>query len=212
MNNHIVFTDGSCSNNGKVNAKAGIGVYFGQNDPRNISKRVIGKQTNNTAELSAVIEVFTILEDEIKSNDTIIIYTDSEYVIKCCCSYGLKSEKNNWKNKKGYIPNYELVKQIYELFKFNPNVSIKHIKAHTGLSDELSLGNEGADKLANISVGLTECPSIKRDKIYLNVQYSEKEVAKKYGAKWDKNKKKWYYTTQLSEDNQNKLKSKFDTI
>ena len=41
---------------------------------------------------------------------------------------------------------------------------------------------------------------------------SEKEVAKKYGAKWDKNKKKWYYTTQLSEDNQNKLKSKFDTI
>ena len=75
MNNHIVFTDGSCSNNGKVNAKAGIGLYFGQNDQRNVSKRVIGKQTNNTAELSAVIEVFTILEDEIKSNDTIIIYT-----------------------------------------------------------------------------------------------------------------------------------------
>ena len=45
-----VFTDGACSNNGRKNAKAGIGVYFGENDERNISKRITGKQTNNTAE------------------------------------------------------------------------------------------------------------------------------------------------------------------
>ena len=73
MNNHIVFTDGSCSNNGKVNAKAGIGVYFGKNDPRNVSKRVIGKQTNNTAELSAVIEVFHVLNEEVEQGKNIII-------------------------------------------------------------------------------------------------------------------------------------------
>jgi len=30
------------------------------------------------------------------------------------------------------------------------NVSLKYIKAHTGLSDELSKGNEGADRLAGI--------------------------------------------------------------
>ena len=149
-----IFTDGACSRNGQTNAKAGIGIYITENNPRNVSERISGKQTNNTAELSAVIQVFTHFKEEINRGKDIIIHTDSEYVIKCCGSYGLKSEKNNWKNKKGYIPNYELVKQIYELFKFNPNVSIKHIKAHTGLSDELSLGNEGADKLANISVGL----------------------------------------------------------
>ena len=157
-----VFTDGGCSNNGKDNAKAGIGVYFGVNDPRNISRRIQGKQTNNTAELSAVIEVFSVLKKEILSGEDIIIYSDSEYTIRCCDDYGEKCKKKQWKNKKGYIPNYELVKQIYELFKFNPNVSIKHIKAHTGLSDELSLGNEGADRLANISVGLTGCPYIKK--------------------------------------------------
>ena len=55
-----VYTDGACSNNGKLNAKAGFGVYFGKNDSRNISKRVIGKQTNNVAELLAIIEVFSI--------------------------------------------------------------------------------------------------------------------------------------------------------
>ena len=30
-----VYTDGSCLNNGKLNAKAGIGIFFKDNDPRN---------------------------------------------------------------------------------------------------------------------------------------------------------------------------------
>ena len=72
--------------NGSIYARAGIGVYFGEEDPRNVSKKIGGKQTNNTIELSAVIEVFRILKDEIKKGTSIIIYTDSEYVVKCCTS------------------------------------------------------------------------------------------------------------------------------
>ena len=60
-----VFTDGACSNNGKQNAKAGIGVFFEENDPRNVSRRVDGKQTNNTAELTAILVVFDILREDI---------------------------------------------------------------------------------------------------------------------------------------------------
>ena len=41
-----------------------MGVYFGINDIRNISKKIEGKQTNNTAELSAIIEVYNILINE----------------------------------------------------------------------------------------------------------------------------------------------------
>jgi len=149
-----VFTDGSCSNNGKKNAKAGIGVYFSENDPRNISKRIDGKQTNNTAELSAVIEVFHILKDNIENKNIINIYSDSEYVIKCSSSYGKKCEKKNWKHD---IPNKNLVKQLYELMKNNQNVKLFHIKAHTGLDDHLSKGNEGADNLANQSINYG-CP------------------------------------------------------
>ena len=143
-----VFTDGACSNNGKENAKAGIGVYFGENDSRNISKKIDGKQTNNTAELSAVIEVFHIL-DKIKEYNEINIYSDSEYVIKCSSSYGKKCEKKNWKNN---IPNKNLVKKLYELMKNNKNVKLFHVKAHTGLDDKLSKGNEGADNLANMAI------------------------------------------------------------
>lgn len=29
----VVYTDGACLNNGKPNAKAGIGVWFGDNNP-----------------------------------------------------------------------------------------------------------------------------------------------------------------------------------
>ena len=145
-----VFTDGACSNNGKVNAKAGLGVYFGKDDNRNISKPIIGKQSNNTAELSAVIEVFTILMKEIELGEEGIIYSDSTYTIRWSSEYGRKWEKNGWKKK---LPNLELGKTLYLLCKMNQSVKLKHIKAHTGLTDELSLGNEGADMMANIAIG-----------------------------------------------------------
>mgnify|MGYP000272964726 FL=1 len=148
----LVFTDGSCSNNGFSNAKAGIGIYFLEDDPRNVSKRIDGKQTNNTAELSAIIEVFKICSKDIEDGKKIIIHSDSTYSIQCCGEYGEKCSKKGWKNKKGYIPNHELVKTAYELFNNNKNVEIKHIKAHTGMSDKLSIGNEGADRLAYLAI------------------------------------------------------------
>ena len=224
-----VFTDGACSNNGYKNAKAGIGVYFGENDERNVSKSLQNlwikgrgtisnkiKQTNNTAELLAVIEVFTILEKEINKNYLVNIYTDSEYVIKCCTSYGEKCEKNNWKKKNGEIPNVELVRKVYSLYKQFDNVKLEWIRAHTNKNDTLSKGNEGADKLANLSIEEECCPYSKIDKIivdntkiYINVPFENKDFAKEYGAKWDIHKKKWYYNNNLSKDNISILKEKF---
>ena len=206
-----VFTDGACSNNGKVTAKAGLGVYFGENDPRNVSKRIVGKQSNNTAELSAVIEVFSILKDEIQSNQEITIYSDSTYTIRWCGEYGRKCERNGFQSQKT-IPNLELGKELYLLCKENPNVKLEHIRAHTGLTDELSLGNEGADMMANLAIGLKSCPHAKtnqKQKYYLKIPYSEKEVGKKYGAKWDPKKKKWYYEGSNTDNNFKKLSDLF---
>jgi len=206
-----VFTDGACSNNGKLTAKAGLGVYFSEDDPRNVSKRIIGKQSNNTAELSAVIEVFSILKDEIQSNQGIIIYSDSTYTIRWCGEYGRKCEANGWLSHKS-IPNLELGKKLYLLCKTWPNVKLEHIRAHTGLTDELSLGNEGADVMANLAIGLKSCPHVDKNikqKYYLKIPYSEKEVGKKYGAKWDNKKKKWYYEGFESDINFNRLMDLF---
>jgi hypothetical protein len=35
----VVYTDGSCTNNGGPGAKAGIGVWWGHNDPRSVFTR-----------------------------------------------------------------------------------------------------------------------------------------------------------------------------
>lgn len=142
---YYVYTDGACSNNGKKNSIAGIGVFFGIQDKRNVSKKIIGKQTNNRAELLAIIEAYNIIEKDILDGKKIVIVTDSEYCIKCVSSYGEKNYKQNWKKD---IPNKDLVKLIYELYKDKDNIQFMHIRAHTKKEDIHSIGNRKADELA----------------------------------------------------------------
>lgn len=145
MTDYYVYTDGACTNNGKETAKAGIGIYFQDNDSRNVSRRITGKQTNNRAELLAIIVSYFIIERDVDAGKTIVIVTDSEYAIRCFTTYGEKCEKQDWKKD---IPNKQLVQQGYELFKNAPNISLKHIRAHTGATDVHSIGNAKADALA----------------------------------------------------------------
>ena len=196
-----VYTDGACSNNGKKTATAGIGVYFGENDSRNVSSRISGKQSNNIAELKAILKACEILEQEIKDNKKIMIYTDSNYSILCCTTYGNKLSKKGW-TKKEPIPNIELVKKAYYFFENNNNVRLTYVKAHTLAQDKHSIGNENADRLANQAIGIKSCIS---QKIYLNVPFTEKDNAKKLGARWDSNEKKWYFLNSINKENQNKL-------
>ena len=194
---YYVYTDGACSNNGMPDAKAGIGIYFGKDDACNLSEIVEGKQSNNTAELWAIIRTYDIIEDSILAGNKICIMSDSTYAIRAATTYGEKQAKANWKDD---IPNKDLVKKVYLLYKDKPNVRFQWIAAHSGKTDIHSLGNEAADKLANQAIGLESCPYDKRQtvnstsssKIYLNVPFTKKEEAKKLGAKWDMEAKKWF--------------------
>ena len=138
---YYVYTDGGCSNNGKRNAVSGIGIFFGVGDPRNVSRRIQGKQTNNTAELTAILEAYALIEPDLDKRITIV--SDSEYAIRCVTSYGDKCAKQGWPD----IPNRELVKRVYELYKDTP-VQFMHVDAHTNQMDIHSVGNRHADALA----------------------------------------------------------------
>lgn len=192
-----VYIDGACSKNGHKDAIAGYGVFFEQNDSRNESGLVEGKQSNNTGELTAFIRCLEILENDIKLNKNINIYTDSEYVIKCATNYGKKLELKEWKSDKE-IPNLELVKKAYILFKNTKNVSLNYIKAHTTNTDIHSKGNSEADKLANsaanIFYNILDTP--KKELIKLDIAYNNKEKAKKMGAKWNIKGKYWYIESE----------------
>jgi len=187
---YYVYTDGSCSNNGKIDAKAGMGVYFGKDDPRNVSRRVEGKQTNNTAELGAIRHAYDIIKADVLSGKRVTIVSDSLYAIGAATTYGDKCVANGWTKE---IPNKELVKETYELYKPLKNVKFLHVLGHTEKNDPHSLGNAGADALANQAIGLESCPySSAATKIYLTVPYAKKDEAKVMGAMWDATAKRWY--------------------
>ena len=129
----IVYTDGSAIGNGSVNATGGIGVFFGDNDPRNICKRVlVPRVTNNICELFAVIQAIeTIVATEATTVGLrIVIFTDSEYIVKSVIQYSKAWEKNGYKNKRGQpIKNMDLMKRVIALYK-KYNVKLHHCMAH----------------------------------------------------------------------------------
>lgn len=152
LNNNIsksnridIYTDGSCFNNGSKNKSiinGGIGVFFGNNDERNISEPFcIGEITNNRSELYAIISA---LESIKELNDTeIYIYTDSEYSINCITKWVPGWLRNNWKTRNNKpVKNKDLLLKLYNL---NNKMNIKyiHVKGHSG-----NYGNSQADKLA----------------------------------------------------------------
>ena len=156
MNEILVFTDGSTLNNQeKGNRKGGIGVFFGDNDPRNLSVSLEetedNKVTNQVAELLACIKAVEKIDDTTKK---IIIYTDSMYIVNMMNSWAINWEKNNWKKSDGKpVLNIDLVKLLYQ-YNNNYNIEFRHVKSHTREPDKkdpkynLWYGNMNADKLA----------------------------------------------------------------
>ena len=139
-----VYTDGSCENNGRPNAKAGYGVYFGNRDPRNVSAPLKGPATNNRAELTALIAALEII-----GTTRVVLYTDSQYCINGITSWIKGWKKYGWKTATGQpVMNKDLWLKFDELY--DPRrATVKYVKAH----DE-SVGNEMADVLAKHGASL----------------------------------------------------------
>ncbi len=155
MDSITVYTDGACKSNGFANAKAGYGVFFGKNDPRNISVALTDKKTNQVAELMAILAAIEIVMDD---SVNIIIKTDSMYSINCITKWANNWEKNDWKKSDGkIIENLELIKKIYNYYKIY-NITFHHIRSHMKEPDTKDpkyadwYGNMMADMLANNAI------------------------------------------------------------
>lgn len=140
---HIVYTDGASSGNGYHGAKAGYGVFWGDNDPRNQGGPLPGdRQTNQRAELYAMIRA---MEQDIKGENILEIRTDSQYSINCVETWSKSWIKNGWKSSKGTpVENADLVKKLLALRKSRPGkIEFSYVPGHRGV-----YGNEMADQLA----------------------------------------------------------------
>jgi ribonuclease HI len=150
-----VYTDGACKGNQfKKGAIAGVGVWFGKDDDRNVSERLAGDtQTNNRAELTALIRAIEVYygDEEAVTRETskkqkltqLVLHTDSKY-----CKDGIESWIKNWK-KNGWktasrkpVKNKDLWMRLDSLIELR-SVKFEWVAGHAGIE-----GNEQADHLA----------------------------------------------------------------
>lgn len=137
----VVYTDGCCSANGKVGARAGIGVYWGPNHPLNVAERLEGRQTNQRAEIQAACKALEQAKE--KNIKKLVLYTDSKFTINGVTNWVKSWKLNNWRLKSGgpIINKDDFVK----LDRLNAELDVVwlHIPGHAGY-----LGNEEADRLS----------------------------------------------------------------
>jgi len=137
-----IYTDGSCLENPGSGGWAAI-----INDNGNI-KKISGSEkstTNNRMELMATIRALS----DMKPQDEIELYTDSQYVKLGITEWINSWIKNSWKtSKKENVKNKDLWLKLYNLDQ-SLNIKWNWIKAHAG--DPL---NEEVDLLAKKAANL----------------------------------------------------------
>ena len=142
-----VWTDGACERNGKPDALAGWGVFFGDADHRNLHSELEGPtQTNQRAELSAAIYVLyyfaSLNPPKLACYRTLA--TDSTYVIN-----GIEKVSRwaalGWRKDDGSeVANMDLWTAALRYHILTQGmVKYEHVYGHSG-----NRGNDGADRLA----------------------------------------------------------------
>lgn len=146
-----VFTDGSCTGNGRKGAKAGYAVWFPEHPDWSVSKKVDESeaQTNNRAELRAIHEAATILDQKGCYDEDIVIYSDSNYAIDCLTKWIPGWVSRNWKTAEGKdVLHQDLIRGTTELLTKFKSHRFHHVRAHTGGADDLSVNNDIVDRMA----------------------------------------------------------------
>ncbi|KAI4258000.1 MAG: hypothetical protein LQ352_001390 [Teloschistes flavicans] len=140
-----IHTDGSALGNGQTGAFAGVGVYFGPGDKRNVSEILPGpRQTNQRAELTAILRALEI----VPKNRGVSIITDSKYAIDCVTVWYVNWRKNGWKNASGKaVENKDLIENILTKIEERKLLQVQSefewVKGHAHHP-----GNVEADRLA----------------------------------------------------------------
>ncbi len=142
-----MYTDGGTIGNGRKDATGGYGVFIpatNHTKERLIARKLVGKITNNIAELKGIITALKEIQDLNRTDLAFIIHYDSTYAADVITG------------KKNAYANLELVTQGKQLLTdchtANLNITFNHVYSHTGKKDLHSIGNEVADKLAGVSI------------------------------------------------------------
>ncbi|KAJ6192282.1 ribonuclease H-like domain-containing protein [Bipolaris maydis] len=152
-NFRIIFTDGACTNNGRPEAKAGIGVAYGNDDKSQLFLPITDVvdefplRSNQRAELCAArsgVEFLSKANTQHSEDEAVawIIATDSEYVVKRMTEWLPTWKRNGWRTSKGTKPaNLDLFIALDDVVMTleAKNIRFWHIpRGHNKLADRIA--------------------------------------------------------------------------
>lgn len=145
MTGYIIYTDGSCPNNGCSSARAGIGAYLINPEGKTLKLAApvpLGQpQTSNRAELLAAVEAL----NRCKKPGPITLFSDSQLLVKGATEWLPNWKAKGWKNaKRQPVEHRDLWEQIDRHLQTR-EIKMVWIQGHSGHP-----GNEEADALANL--------------------------------------------------------------
>ncbi|EFX83307.1 hypothetical protein DAPPUDRAFT_223388 [Daphnia pulex] len=139
----IVYIDGACPGNGIQGARGGIGVWFGNNHPLNVSEPLRRHEfihtnpTNQVAEIKAAIRACELLRNY--GVERVVIFTDSQYLIDSITDWIFTWQSNGWRTYQGQPVVH---KALYEELLFWTRdfdcVEWSHVPSHYNKADSLA--------------------------------------------------------------------------
>ncbi len=147
----ICFTDGSCIHNGKKYAKGAWGVIFPDYPNYDLGDKLKDGiiPTNNRAEYTALIMALKQADKIDNTNThTLIVYSDSELLIKSMTKWIKSWKLNKWRKSDGQpVLNKDLLLILDDLFS-KRHIVMKHVRSHTNSNTWESKMNDKVDLLA----------------------------------------------------------------
>lgn len=137
----VIYIDGAYMRSGK-NELGGIGVYWGADDPRNLSEHLGGTQTNNSAEIHAAIRALKQAKE--KGVTELTVKSDSQYFVDAASSWIAGWKKNDWK-KKSTGEEIKNKDEFIDLDKAMDGLNVTWVHVPSKAGDE---GNAAAEQLA----------------------------------------------------------------
>tara|TARA_R110001606_G_scaffold399171_1_gene581268 strand:- start:874 stop:1410 length:537 start_codon:yes stop_codon:yes gene_type:complete len=163
MNRVIAYTDGSAVVKGKAKGHGGFGTYF----PDLYGSKAafsLGFKTTKTGRMELSALYYAITAIRIDSAVELVIYSDSEYVVKAFTLGRLKKWIDaGWKNTSGEVKNKDMWKAVKYELDIRPLMTLEmiHIRSHQVekqkdptkkkqlMKDPNIIGNMIADRLAD---------------------------------------------------------------
>jgi ribonuclease HI len=156
----VIYTDGSCTSNGKANAKGGYGVVVIDEDTGKViaarSKRAEGT-TNNREELKAIL--YAMLTYSITNDDwgmPPVVYSDSNYCVQTFNEWMFGWARNGWvKSDKKTPENLDLIQAYFDWYRKGHRIDLRKVKGHAGdkwneLADQLATGKITPEEVMKI--------------------------------------------------------------